>query len=391
MVLAQAEGYSLARERADGEVWAVGRCPEDHPFRMRLGNLRKGQRCGSCRRNSQVQPHLAKATTEGYRLHAELRAAGKRAFTWLVGVCPRGHEFAMQIGNFGKGHRCGPCQSAQVHERHVTSAIEQGFTGARIELRPNATQNIAWLVATCPNGHPFAMRTSNFLKGQRCAACVDEERLRALLDEAQQEGYLLLPESRLAGERLYLAGKCPVGHRVRMLASNFKDGRRRCQGCATHGYRTSLPGIFYVLSAPNGVAGTADRRPILKFGICNPGSGRMEAHQRSGFAIPPRLALQCEDGAAILAMEQRIKRELNKRGISTCHAQGIRFDGSTESIVETVRDRAILDDLVADYVALSEGAVWHTTLVVARDANRRARLVPSLGAARTPTETAIAS
>lgn len=196
------------------------------------------------------QLHLDKAASEGFRITPvrRLNRSGT-SYTSFEGMCPAGHGVAISLGSFARGGRCSTCYIDRVRGRYVTEAISRGYQ-VRIELRPTKRTLVSWLVGLCPRGHDYAQRIHTFGNGARCLECQVEDERAPHLAQAAAEGYVVDCEWRVnrktGWRQSWLVGSCPAGHPFEMLMANFGTGRR-CGRCCENGFKMQRPGQFYVI------------------------------------------------------------------------------------------------------------------------------------------------
>ena len=100
---------------------------------------------------------------------------------------------------------------------------------------------------------------------------------------------------------------CPsCNERRTMQLAHFTKGAR-CPACAKYGFDPSKPGTLYLLHR------IKDGDEQRQYGITNDLTKRMRQHRRHGWVLLDRL--DDVDGAAIQALESRIKSAMRREGI----------------------------------------------------------------------------
>jgi len=289
--------------------------------------LLKGAECKYCRRDK----HLWEAQKIGYNVNIEMRVRGNRRFSYLIGTCSQGHEIAIECGNFRRGKRCRACWQEPISARHIEYARTQGYEQVEIEMQFHHGDRAAWFVGKCPSGHPFSMSVNAFTRlKNRCSECKFNNYCAEPLAQAIAEGYTVMTDVVPGHTRkARLIGQCPEGHKFSMTVLSFKAGRR-CRICAKHGYKVGEPGVLYILRGAN----SSIKKPVIKIGVFNHNSRRLEAHRRrNGFERYPIFAVTSKNGEAIALAERRILKNLREASILPLSVKGYNFSGSTETFL----------------------------------------------------------
>ena len=166
-----------------------------------------------------------------------------------------------------------------------------------------------------------------------CKACSNEAKTAATLaglrerfpefDLALTEPSIGYGANRSSGCVKYaaVAYTCPsCDERRSMLLADFTNGKR-CPACAKYGFDPSKPGTLYLLHR------IKDGDEQRQYGITNNLTKRMRQHKRHGWVLLDRL--DDVDGAAIQALESRIKSAMRTEGIYRSVYDG--SSGTTEA------------------------------------------------------------
>lgn len=118
------EGYKLL---SDYEVYSKQirvECPEGHRYAVYLGNFMKGHRCGVCKNNKAFTYTYVKDYFESrdYTLKSKTY---RRAHDILSTICPVGHEYNVSFNSFKRGTRCSKCSSSK--GEHLVREILKGI------------------------------------------------------------------------------------------------------------------------------------------------------------------------------------------------------------------------------------------------------------------------
>lgn len=95
-----------------------------------------------------------------------------------------------------------------------------------------------------------------------------------------------------------------------------------CSECAEHGFQRGQPGLLYLL--------TNERLQAAKVGICNLGTGRIEKHERRGWARYAMLSFTVGREAELL--EKQVLAEWRSQGWPPVLDGEQRYDGWTETV-----------------------------------------------------------
>lgn len=322
------------RTSVDGwrEVYFVGECPEGHHVDDIPARMFRGEGCPQCYSARAEREWFARAEAEGYLVVCVRIASGARGIPFLQGKCPKGHPVRIRASRFMSGARCRECIRLSSNNAHLVLARREGLNVA-LEFRSKG----AVLVGTCHRGHPIAMRTSTFAAGGRCGDCRLDDIRREHLALALSEGYVVELELRSNGSQgvMWIIGQCPEGHRIQLPLTKFAAGER-CREVGKSGFDPNKPAALYLIEGQG----------RLKFGISNGLTRRLASHEKNGFTEWIAF-VHCDDGLVIQTVERRLKRALDDNAVQTCHAQGLRFDGSTESFLIRDFDIEQFDELLA--------------------------------------------
>ncbi|MDQ1246980.1 MAG: hypothetical protein QG597_1349 [Actinomycetota bacterium] len=119
---------------------------------------------------------------------------------------------------------------------------------------------------------------------------------------------------------------CSEGHVTENNAQRLKTVKVACGECGTrHGFDPSQTGYLYVIS------GRVDGRSVTKFGITNYPEDRLRTHAKTGMG---KVLLMVEFGRGQDAadLEAACKRMRGQWSIPSATEEGVKFDGSTESV-----------------------------------------------------------
>lgn len=160
------ETYETAHEKL------LVRCPEGHEYEVQYANFYSGKRCKECFHNSQrLTYNEVKNYIEsiGYKL---ISKKYKSIQTPIAIECENGHVIKMRLANLKFGERCPKCSSkAPFTYEHVKKIIEnEGY-----KLLSNTYVNsTTYLDIECNKGHVYQTIFSAFQSGNRCPKCRGE-------------------------------------------------------------------------------------------------------------------------------------------------------------------------------------------------------------------------
>lgn len=195
-----------------------------------------------------------------------------------------------------------------------------------------------------------------------CPVCLGKTVQRGINDFATTHpefaGKLVSPEDAFlytAGSECKILWQCDevMEHQWRACPQNVVLRGRWCPTCAKSGFKMDKPAYVYLVLAedvksrwvrlvdPDGrftglgswePYDESSPTPVLQFGITNNLRERVGKHVKHGFSGEPLGAWRHESGRVVKDCENSILAELQRMGVESCFARGVRFSGSTESV-----------------------------------------------------------
>lgn len=168
---------------------------------------------------------------EGYELLSTKYINSK---TKLEYSCPKGHRHSINWRDFSSGYRCAHCAgTAKPSYAYIKEAFEvEGY----ILLSNDYVNNKTKLDYLCSNGHKHSICWCNFIQGQRCPYCSNnnfKHTYEFIKNSLALEGYTLL-SSVYNNQRTKLKTSCTNGHIHNTTWEDFKRGSR-CAKCSKSG------------------------------------------------------------------------------------------------------------------------------------------------------------
>lgn len=146
-------------------------------------------------------------------------------------ICPYGHRWDINFGDFKYGRRCSHCKveakkQAQLQEMRKIMAKEK-YTLLEEKYINNSTP----MKTRCPLGHEFRISSANFKKGRRCSECYRFKKLDYdyVCDFFAEDGYKVLSQEYVSANKK-LEVECSHGHKFEISYAKFYMGRR-CSKC----------------------------------------------------------------------------------------------------------------------------------------------------------------
>lgn len=146
-------------------------------------------------------------------------------------ICPKGHEWDVNFGDFKFGKRCPHCKNEAKKEEQLQKIKEIMASEGYELLEEKYINNSTPMKTRCPLGHEFYVSPNNFKKGRRCSECYKFKKLtyEYVCFFFYEEGYEVLSNQyTLANDKIKV--KCPHGHIFEISYAKFYSGRR-CSQC----------------------------------------------------------------------------------------------------------------------------------------------------------------
>lgn len=251
-------------------------------------------------------------------------------------TCPVHGNFWQLAYSHKKGKDCKKCATIRGADKirsNTETFVEKTKTVKEISglytyAKTNYVNNHTNVTVTCPKHGDFEITPGGHLAGRGCQKCYNDRRYLVRLKTPEEFAIQLetLGKNHDHSKVIYNRAKdkitiiCKTHGEFRMTPDNYLNGQD-CPGCASHGYRTSLPGYLYILSDNvTTKVGITNRKPsdrakaIYKTG--GPKLDIIAAHYFQDGHIPRSLELACHKYLASLY-----------KPVDTI------FDGSTECFI----------------------------------------------------------
>lgn len=146
-------------------------------------------------------------------------------------ICPYGHRWDINFGDFKYGKRCPHCKTEAKKQGQLQEIKELMLKEGYALLEDKYINNSTPMKVLCPLGHEFYIRSSNFKKGRRCSECYKFKKLDHdyVYNLFAQEGYKILSTEYVSANKK-MRVECPHGHEFEISYSKFYTGRR-CPHC----------------------------------------------------------------------------------------------------------------------------------------------------------------
>jgi len=163
------EGYLLLSDcYKNNRTRLLLKCPEGHEYKVNFRDFKNGNRCPICHGGIKLTYDYVKdfIDKEGYQLLSHVyRNNGAK----LSLKCPEGHEYKVNFRDFKNGNRCPICAGNQ---RHTYEYIKQYIEQEGYQLLSKTYINaFTKLLTVCPKGHEYKTTFNNFQRGYRCSTC----------------------------------------------------------------------------------------------------------------------------------------------------------------------------------------------------------------------------
>jgi hypothetical protein len=304
------------------KVWWLGKC--GHHWQSTPGSRCEGSGCNVCASkelvagvNDMGSTHPILAKEFDHQLNSPLKPSDVFAGTntKLHWVCPLGHKYSTS-GNKRtvRGDGCPICSRKQLligvndlATTHPQLAISWGDSNSfsATSITSGSSKKVFW---KCPKGHPeYFSAAKNRLRGQGCPVCQNKSVQSGVTDLATIFPSLSLewdyelnsanPEEVAPYSHKKFWWTCASHGSYQSSAAHRANGRG-CPGCATTGYDSSKPGIFYFIEQ--------DKLGAKKFGITNVSSreDRLKGFRNLGWVV--LLQIESSNGSEIAELERAI-------------------------------------------------------------------------------------
>jgi hypothetical protein len=265
----------------------------------------------------------------------------------IHGTCRTcGDTIAIPAGELAQGTRpacsCTPVLNSRISETEAQARVLAKFPHTVfLHPYPGSTQHWSVQCGVCGQQNAIVLNRLANRQSLGCG-CSVIGRVKASSSELTTTltrslpGYTIVSVTGDGGEAVVCL-RCPEGHDTTGAYTSITSGREACIDCRTlGGYRPDLPGYFYLITGE--VAG----RPAVKFGITNYPDDRLAKHARSGLGTVVALH-GFTDGTVAAAIERECKQSRLAASIPHCTDEGVRFDGSTETVfLDAPRTRAFI-------------------------------------------------
>lgn len=229
--------------------------------------------------------------------------------------CKLGHSYRGSVTSLKRGRGCAVCSSRQIvagindlSSQHPSLAQEWSTKNSVTpeEVAVGSGKKAHWV---CPQGHEYQSVISGRVKGAGCPVCDNKSVLAGYNDLASQRPDLvsrwhptknvLGPDQVVVRSAKKYWWQCPEGHEWMSTPQNQADGHD-CPTCGRFGYRSTLPGLFYLLDS--------ERLGAAKVGITNldTRNSRIEMLEKKGFRLVA--TWEEEDGRVIRDLETETLR-----------------------------------------------------------------------------------
>lgn len=243
----------------------------------------------------------------GYRMVSEfVNVNAKSEF-----VCGEGHLWLATPDSVMRGNGCPTCANLKRADDKSLSIEEviRRTTERGIEY-VDGYKNCATVARfKCRCGHIWSTTAWNVFAGKGCPLCASTSRGEALRISASEVNARLFERGiRLVGEfelvKIKTDFRCDCGNIWSAKPNNVLNGTG-CPKCAKTGFKTTLPGVFYIIRAVRGSS------VFIGYGITNSVKTRLRRHRKNlrnaGYAVDQVVEIRAE-GHVVELLERAVKR-----------------------------------------------------------------------------------
>ena len=344
------EDVKAARIPTSVRCLACGREWVTKPDYVNAGN--GCQACFDARRGQSLRVPQAvwdeRAAVVGIRWTGEVRTSGTPTPAHCL-MC--GHDFTPFPTNVQKGQGCPNCDLIKRPELCPKSQQEWEARAAAVgvelldEVR-NAATKVRVRCRTC--GHTWDVQPAVIARGHGCRKCGQE---RTAAARRKPQSYWVAAAAALGLEWLDPVEGALTPTRARCMTCGtifapWPSGVARghgCPTCAQYGFTVADPSVVYLLTIPD--------LAILKVGVANTPSDRLDKHRRRGWEVLNTWAT--DDGEYALSIEAAVLAWWAERGAVFCERHEVPAgDGFTESVhagrVDVPGTLAVIEGLIAE-------------------------------------------
>jgi len=160
-------------------------CPLGHRYSVSYSSFQVGARCLECAGLKKHTIDAVKQYIESFKGYRLLSTTYKNNSTKLDILCPKEHLYKVTYACFQSGRRCPECAG---NAKHRLSNVKRHIESFGYRLRSTTYKDIETkLDIVCPVGHNYKANYGNFQKGQRCAECDDISKRRTMPDGEEWE------------------------------------------------------------------------------------------------------------------------------------------------------------------------------------------------------------
>ena len=226
-------------------------------------------------------------------------------------VCSEGHSWLATPDSVMRGNGCPTCanlkrsgeQSLSIEEV-IRRTVDRGFEYV------GGFKNCSTVASfRCDSGHVWETTAWNVFAGRGCPTCANKSRGMARRTSASEVNARLFERGiRLVGgvesACIKTDFRCDCGNIWSAKPNNVLNGTG-CPKCAKTGFKTTLPGVFYIIRAVRGSS------VFIGYGITNSVKTRLRRHRKNlrnaGYAVDQVVEIRSE-GHVVELLERAVKR-----------------------------------------------------------------------------------
>jgi hypothetical protein len=148
------------------------KCPNNHIYKIKYSNFKKGKRCNLCNRIDYTKAKL-EFEKRGFKLLSENI---KNTRTPIYYECPNEHIGNITYDNFAnKGHGCSQCAGnakIKISKENVIDILGKSYI---IEYNKDIIERNDVIKLICDKNHESIVTLAHILSGRRCKTCGDNK------------------------------------------------------------------------------------------------------------------------------------------------------------------------------------------------------------------------